>query len=331
MKTLSNGAAFFLHSILKTNKKIPNLKIYFLTAFLILLSGCVSNGSFEHGLFVTMQADPQTIFTDRETTVYVDIENRGERSIRDITVDIFDVGLMEPTTPVTKLDAENLLRDIGRSLLDMALSRFFGDKPSQAKIPCAPGVYERLLPGEFKTHQCTLKSPKQIIEVQTATTVSAKVIYTQELTFTQLIELVSEGYFESHRNDFAPKAGSYVYNDKNVEITVEFSDSLPVIVRNGKDVYMHITIKNIGNGFMPTIAQGRIKIEIPDELKRKYGSDVIQCPEIKNLESFEKTFPRITCKLNLPTNFNLISNYDFIFTLNYDYEVRADTTVTIVR
>jgi hypothetical protein len=302
---------------------------------LIFLSGCTGNNGYEDGLFVTMQADPPTAFSDHDVTVYVDIENRGERPINDVTIHIFDVGIMKPTEIVSADRLRSILQGVGEDLLNTVFRRIFGYYPAplEEEIECVPGIYRTMLSDELKSYECKLKTPasSELIEKETTTTVSAKVTYTQNLSFSQLIEMVSEQYYQQHRNDFVSKPNSYTYRDKNVEVLVEFSDNIPMVVREGRDAYMYFTIKNIGNGFIDKIEDGDIIIQIPPQLRQTYNFDVIQCSSYGGMEIIGKEFPRVACKLDLPPTVNLITNYDFIFTLVYDYEVRVSTDITIVK
>src|SRR3989338_3715607 len=72
----------------------PYFKLSIFLLFIIIIAGCVTPRPIGGGLFVTMKADPQTVFSSGIVRLNVDLDNQNPRSIRDIDALIFDPGIM---------------------------------------------------------------------------------------------------------------------------------------------------------------------------------------------------------------------------------------------
>src|SRR3989338_2293739 len=115
-------------------------KMAALVLLLVAVSGCTSIR--DQGLAVALQADPPSVFSESVTTLHIDVDNRNEKSLRNVVVELFDTGLL--------------------SLIGKCSQNF-----------------DRLLPYEFQSISCTLLAPK--IESSTETEVNARVAFKSQL------------------------------------------------------------------------------------------------------------------------------------------------------
>ena len=271
----------------------------FILILIILASGCITQPQvIGGGLFVSLKPDPPTVFSSGIVAINIDVDNKNPRTVTDIKADLFDTGI--------------LLGNACR--LQMNFMR----------------------PEEFKSFSCTFRAPPKdtVLEDRIGTTVNARVEYTTDLPVVQVIEMMTEDEYtqRSQSGKFQPKPSSYAYKDKNVEILVEFSDNMPIVVRQEqKDYFVYFTIKNIGNGFIKEFVYGDLILAPVKEGVPK----IVDCPDLESpswkLEPEGKEFPRIACRLILPQGFSVVENYGLLILLKYRYEVRESADVTIIR
>ena len=263
--------------------------------FLILVSGCTSIR--DQGLVVALQADPPTVFSRSTTLLHIDIDNRNQKSMTNVQVDLFDTGLL--STP----------GNFGPE----KCSKYFG----------------RLLPYEFQSITCLLYAPQTNATVQTQ--VNALVNFDSKLEATQIFEVVSEQEYQNRvtSGHYDTRPSNYIYGDKNVMIKVDFNEPLPLVIRPDKKYFVYFTVTNVGDGFIQFIQ--------PDDLVlwpvRGDLPVIVKCPERQALAPVGKQFPRIACELDLPPGFAASGffNADFIISLNYRYEIRSSLDISIIK
>lgn len=264
---------------------------------IILLSGCTSIR--DQGLVMSLQADPPVMFSETSTLLHIDIDNRNQKSIRNVVVDLFDTGL---------------LADAGLSS-ERRCSKYF----------------DRLLPYEFQSITCRLNAPR-IVDNTVQTQVNALVAFDSRLDATQIFEVISENEYQRRlaSRSYEPGPGSYIYSDKNVMIKIDFNEQLPLVIRPGKEYFVYFTITNVGNGFIQFIKPGDLVIS-------PVGSRmplVVKCPPRQTLAPVGKEFPRIACELSLPPQFlagDDLLNADFVVAINYRYEMRESLPINIIK
>src|SRR3990167_9304407 len=90
------------HGSLETEKimhtGISNTNIFHLMLILlalIFLSGCIASRFSLNELGISTGANPERIFAGENTQLYVDVENNGKRTYHDVSIDVFDTGIME--------------------------------------------------------------------------------------------------------------------------------------------------------------------------------------------------------------------------------------------
>jgi len=271
-------------------------------AFVLLVSGCVYTGTqtVGGGLVLSLQPDPPQIFTDGLVGIKIDLDNRNTRKIANVSYSIFDPGVLET----------------------VGTERSF----CQKRIP-------EMKSNEFQTFTCYMRLNRDIVSKDTSTTVSARAEYRTEFNTVQLVELMTEPEYQRRQatGDFVQKPAVYSYRDDNIDMGVEFSESLPLIVRPGKEYYMRIKIRNAGNGFVKRITWDDFLVS---PIKRD-NPVIYNCPFINDrswyMDVVGDEFPTVTCRIVMPGGFSAIENYGLLITLLYSYEVRESATVRIVR
>lgn len=245
----------------------------------------------DQGLVLALQADPRDVFSQTSTILHIDIDNRNSKSVWNVVVDLFDTGL-----------------------LTGGCSRYF----------------DRLLPLEFQSVSCRLLAPQVNETVQTE--VNALVSFDSQLQATQVFEVVSENEYQRRvsSGSYESRPRSYVYQDKNVMIEIDFNEPLPLVVRPSKKYFLYFTIINIGGGFVQNIQSNDFVIEAVDAGQPQ----IIFCPPRQTIAPVGKEFPRIACELVLPLQFldgGDLLNADFTASLNYRYEMRESLRINIIK
>lgn len=199
-----------------------------LLILILAVGGCTSISG--GGPLLTLQADPPTVFSNSLTTLHIDLDNRQEKSIRNVRIELFDTGLLKSD----------------------ACTRFF----------------PRMLPREFQSLSCRLYAPS-IEEKSVVTEVNVLVSFESEFTATQIFEIIDEPEYlrRTASGSFETAPRSYTYNDKNVMVEVDFSEPLPLVIRPGKQYFVYFTITNVGNGFIGDINPADFLIEHGNILK----------------------------------------------------------------
>jgi hypothetical protein len=262
----------------------------------VLASGCVTPQQVVGGgLFIKLSPDPSTIFSSGVVRLNFDIDNKNPRAVTDITAHIFDTGILSGTECKQNIDM--------------------------------------MRPDEFKTFVCVFRAPpkESILQNEASTSVNALVRYTTDLAVVQLVEMMTEDEYLTRKDSgrLQEKPASYSYKDKNVEILVEFSDKLPIIVRplDQRDYYIYFTIKNIGNGLIQDIGSNDFLV-LP---VNRDAPNILECENTGQLHLEGKEFPRIACKLVMPGGVKVVENYGLLLMLKYKYEVRESAAVKVIR
>ncbi|MCX6818390.1 MAG: hypothetical protein NT129_00120 [Candidatus Aenigmarchaeota archaeon] len=359
------------------------MRVFFLIAVVIVLfiSGCIEFPTnpepfIKGGLKISLLADPSTVFSGSDTMLYVDVENTETKTLNNVSIGVYYLDLFQADKGY----------EIAKALFPDGCKANSGTCSSS---PCAPGMdigrcdgkigpidpacpepyccgyycskqKDELKPGDMMTHACKLKAPSKEDMAGESLTGGAgvKITYDTELSAVQLVELITEDGYLIRKNtgDWSTKPKSYTYRDKGIEMQVEFSDELPIVVRKDKKAYVYFSIKNIGGGFISDIVGGNIydtenhisyKLDgfsIPIDYRGdfSYGDFSIEqtkinnkfimtCSNINKLSQNNDEFPRIACELNLPQNMDYLSNYPVTIKVHYDYEIRKDVPIKIVR
>jgi len=357
------------------------MRVFFLLAVIMVLfiSGCIEFPTnpepfIKGGLKISLLADPSTVFSGSDTMLYVDVENTETKTLNNVIIGVYYLDLFQADKGY----------EIAKALFPDDCKANSGTCSSS---PCAPGMdigrcdglytssynptypepyccgyycfkqKDELKSGDMMTHACKLKAPSKEDMAEESLTGGAgvKISYNTELSAVQLVELITEDGYLIRKNtgEWSTKPKSYTYRDKGIEMQVEFSDELPIVVRKDKKAYVYFTIKNIGGGFISDIVGGNIN-DVNNARKYKldgvssptledYFGDfsieqtkinnkfIMTCSNINKLSQNNDEFPRIACELNLPQNMDYLSNYPVTIRVHYDYEIRKDVPIKIVR
>lgn len=174
-------------------------------------------------------ADPDEVFIDSLSNVYIDVANKDTKALESVDIDVFDAGLM-----TKEGSCQTLL-------------------PSMA-------------PNQSMTLRCILKAPIEITEDVAENKIHARAQYKATLSMLQEVDFITPEWNERQRlTGPQPRQEKSVYADRNIEAAVEFSDPMPFIARDGKKYYMYITVRNVGNGALTELKD--TKLEFIDEKK----------------------------------------------------------------
>jgi hypothetical protein len=271
---------------------MKNIFLIFSLILLVFISGCTS--TMTRGLTLSLTPDPQTIFSGNSMLLHIDMSNDDVKTLENVNVDVFDTGTLK------------------------------GDRCVNA--------YTKILPGQFETFACALYSDA-ITQERISAEINAKVSFKTTLSAVQILQLMSEREYQNSvsAGTFKQYPSSYTYRDKYVEMDVEFSESLPIVFRDGQRYFVYFTIKNVGNGFIEFIHNEDFFIDQNGYLLSCSGKNEQRVyPTSYILESFDK-FPRLACEILIPNDIEYMANYDMTINLDYYYEIRDKTTVNIVR
>ncbi len=282
---------------------------YIFLAMLIFSLGCVSLQQ-NYGLVLNLQSDPSAVFQNSITKVHVDVTNTDIKRLENVRAEIFNRGLM------THLNEQLCVQS---------------------------GDFGMLLVGEFRTFSCDFRAP-QINQDRVRTTLDAKAMFDADFEAVQQMELITE---QEYNNRLATtgvrlKPQGYVYNDRNMELRVDFTDPLPVVIKQGRQFFVRFTIRNIGNGFISAITPQDVSILQKPSLEQGITEgNVLQsvnaqgnfepCRLEETLLPIGKEFPSFSCQIFMPSNAKAITNYNFIIQIRYHYEIRDSVTVDILR
>jgi len=276
-------------------KKYRSSFHFILIVFVIAASACVSSVTAvklsDGTLEMNLDPDPSSVFVGSKTTLYVDVENKDVKTLENIAVEIFDTGLMEAVD----------------------------------KNRCK-GFLQSMLPNKTFSLRCELAMNTEILDDSVENKIHARASFKTKLSIIQSIEFISEEWYERLRiTGLTPKPKKFAYADKNIKVTIEFSDNLPIIIRKDKKYYMYITIENVGKGLVKEIKADDI------ELKFASSNEIISkksCTIQNVIYSVGDKFPRIACEITLP-KVETQKTEDLILGINYNYDIRASTFITI--
>lgn len=258
-------------------------RYYLLLLAVFIVAGCVST---QQGFSFTLTADPPRIFSLGAARVFMDLENKDVKPIDNVAITLFD---------------KSILR---------------GDV-------CAKQI-PRLLPMQSSELRCVFTAP-QLEQPLQGVTLHAKAEFDASLAAVQGIEMLTEEEYrrQAATGSLQQKAASYAYRDRNVELLVEFNEPLPVVIRPGKEYFMYMRIRNIGDGFVSNIRDSSIRIQ--------QSGSAVQCEPFGTMEVVGREFPRITCRLALPAGVTYLTNYDILISVNYHYELRQSAQLTVIK
>ena len=304
-------------------------RLFFVLAILVAVAGCITlpSASFSgSGLSIVVTTASNEVFAGRETTVFVDVTNTNKKIVNDVVVEFLVVGIFTIVDPSS----------------------------------CTKHV-DRMLPDQIVTLACRMTADEHVLQKQETQTIHVRAAFKDVLVAQQTFDIVSEDYYqiEQASGRFTHAPNTYSYHDNNVQLDVEFSDTLPLIVREenpsrDRGTFVHFTIRNIGDGLISSIAydenfrvfnsQQTIQLEPLrfDDISRFFddfvssdvvwqSDDVVDCEPFGTLQPIGREFPRITCVLTLPQDRDFVIGYEITPVVYYTYEIRGSATVEVMR
>ncbi|MBI4018253.1 MAG: hypothetical protein HY368_01465 [Candidatus Aenigmarchaeota archaeon] len=267
---------------------IPVLLLVFAAACIASIAVVrLSDGTLQ----MKVSPDPDEIFIDGLTNIYVDVTNRDVKTLNAVSIDVFETGLLE--LPDKKEKCEKL------------------------------GV--EMKPNQSFTLRCTLRARPDITESSVQSDIHVRAQFETKLNIVQPVEFITQDWFERQRLlGEQPKPRKYAYADKNVLVTVEFSDGMPLVVRDNTKYYMYLTIENIGDGVMTQIAPPTISYSDKSDFARGVAKEC----KFETLYIVGKKFPRVACEITQPDIADQ-KTIDLILGVAYNYDIRDTATVKI--
>ncbi len=266
--------------------------IIFILIPLILTTACVNNNILsKNGLIIEASVDPDKVFPGTDTTLFVDIKNEDVKSYQDIEVDVFDTGAMIKT-----------------------------DCPAEKSAN-----YLTFVPGQSASIHCNLRAPQT--NNAFTTDINVRTTFSGTLNAAHLFGIMTETFYKREKlvGTFDAEPRKYLHRDENIELEIEFSENPPLIIRPGKKYYVHFTLRNVGNGFINDITQDKFNI--------RSNPDIIKCDPFEPLKAgaLGKSFPRLTCEIDLPEGEEYLKNALITSEIQYRYETRRTVPVSIVK
>lgn len=229
------------------------------------------------------------------------------------------------------------------------------DSQHLSEIGVCRKSFPKLDPKEFQTFSCQLAAGE--VKESITNTISAKTTFSAELDAVQLIEMISKDEYERRKaaDTFTTAPRKYTYSDGRLALDIEFSEDIPVIERSNKRYFMHLTIRNVGGGFVGDIEPGDfivvqgtdvkpplagineiqikgIRIEGANNFLTLNADNLVKCDRLsQKLSPIGDKFPRITCELLPPDNIDVIGNYPMAIKILYDYETRQSIGIRIIK
>ncbi|MBI2172858.1 MAG: hypothetical protein HYT73_01450 [Candidatus Aenigmarchaeota archaeon] len=209
-------------------------------------------------------------------------------------------------------------------------------------------AFSNMKPKEFQTFSCRLATGS--VGESVVNRISAKTTFSAELNAVQLIELISREEYERRKaaGTFTTAPRKYTYSDSNVALDIEFSEDLPVIERDGKRYFIHMSVRNAGNGYIKELEPGDFIVTqktsessqiLPETGETRIvrvadtrADSLVRCDGLEErMSPIGDKFPRVTCEFVPPENIDVIGNYPMGVKINYDYETRQNLDIRIIK
>ncbi len=255
---------------------VDKMKKILLLFLVILAVGCVNTITQLGGISVTVQADPPKVFSGGTTRFFVDVENTDKKTYRSVSTEVFDAGIIDVKS-------------------------------------CNKKGLDEMRPNQTYTIKCDLAGPK--VESSSIQQVSVKTSFTTDMNFIQSYQMATEDAYkrESARGSLKYMPKSYSYRDSYIESNIEFSEDLPIVIRDKKN-YMYIKITNIGPGTVKLL-------DVKGKENVKCGKPVV--------DTVGKEFPRVVCELT--STVKDLTNFDELITVTYYYELINTAQIEIIK
>ncbi len=168
---------------------ISKKKIYVILIFLVAISACNGPLPSSEGLDVRIETSPNKLFPGGKVTLFIDVENKDEKTFENILIDVFDTG--------------ELVGECQKTIPQM--------KPQAIQsLECQLGV-----PGELKKDQNVWT--KVTFDGHLTGSLQVEVISQEEYDLRTKLGTLQR------------QAKSSVFSDKNLQLTLEFDEAPPFV------------------------------------------------------------------------------------------------------
>ena len=291
------------------------MKIQYVIILLILtvlISGCVGGGdvfSFmgldigpkeaiytaSENLQVETEAVPDEIYGGEDTTIFFDIYNRGNTTVKDINLEMTDWGDFEPQGETRK-------------------------------------HIDEMKEGDTETWKCKFNS-KEVYNERTIT-LRYELSYNSNSTSMYDVAMMSEEeYTRLKRGGGLEGINLFYYKTKTpVEIDLSISREQPLF--EGSEFYLYVQLNDVGKGVVDSIAPGNLVLYYPSDIIKFEGSNdftggngklVLSRP----LKFTKKQTKKIACKFTVKDNINIRETGQFKAETNYIYTYHKTISVKV--
>ena len=269
------------------------LLLIVLIALAIAIAGCIGQAPIVvSDLTITAGFDPPEIKPVETATFFIDMENKGAAPIRNLTVDVFDTGILSVIAP----------------------------KPNSCLATLAEFRSAQL---ESIECQLAVTNPSALIQPTTPVTVRFRTTFEKSIASTFVVDMLTlEEYRRLERlGRLETKPQSMTFGDSQVQATLQFAKAPPFLA--GDTVVAYLNIRNAGPGNIYTLEPARFSMS-------QAGSALV-CNFDSTLYSTNGVFVPITCIFTAPMEIETAATYSFTLGLSYDYEIRQSASLTVSR
>lgn len=261
---------------------------------IVISCGCVERNNntppepFHVGIDV-----PDSVFPDKEFSVYLDIINNQNKTYV-VEGGFYDLNGFE----------------------------------SNGECSGGPWVLDKK---EIKIIECKLKYPKEFVgESSVKKTIRAYVKYTTNITLgAQLLVLSEDEYILRKQTNNIPEVPTkFEKTENDIKVIVEFQENPFVITPTKKKAYMYVTIKNVGEGTISEIDKNNFEISLLSD-GRETSVGIVNCNLPSKLYVEGDTFPKISCEIDFANANPNYLNLFVIIKLRYSYDLRRSAQIKI--
>ena len=197
-------------------------------ACIALISGCIGQTTVTvSDLSIVAGFDPTTVKANEPTSFFIDLENTGITAIGNLTIDVFDTGI---------------LGVLGQT-------------------PCAANYIE-LRPSQLESLDCQMQllSPSSLIQPSTTTTVRFRTAFQKTIAGSFIADVITLDELRRLERTGALqyKAQSITFGDSQMQATLQFNKQPPFLA--GETVIAQLTVQNIGPGKIYTLDPTRFSM-----------------------------------------------------------------------
>jgi len=269
---------------------------------LTVVSGCIGQQAAGNSdISIRAIADPDHIKPEESIRLYVNAENIGQKDLSNVTIDVFDTGLLKITEP----------------LPDACI----------AKIA-------RLKPAQIETAECSLSiaHPENLLRQTTPSDIEFRTTFDGTISDTVEFSVLTLDEFRRRERigELVRKPDTYTFADGQLKAVLSLGKSPPFIA--GDVVIAQLNIRNVGQGYIGTLYPDRFSIALSEgseNLELPQKNAIFNCAFDSPIYSLNGIFPPITCTFRAPSDLYIAATYPATISVGYNYELRKSVPVTL--